>query len=65
MIMGNMQKIQVIIGTFLLLFITSFLLDLELIKSNFVRVALVYLLILLEVFLGFMVLKKLNAADDE
>ena len=49
-----------IIITFLLLFATSFLLDIQLISNNYIRVFLVYLLLIIELLLGVFIFKQLS-----
>ncbi|TVZ55608.1 hypothetical protein OD91_0863 [Lutibacter sp. Hel_I_33_5] len=54
----NLKLILVIFSTFLIAFITSLLLELELFK-NLVRYILVVLLIIFELYLGFIVYQSL------
>lgn len=53
----NIQIIITILGTFALLFATSFLLDLQIVASSIIRQILVILLLLIEASIGFLVLK--------
>ena len=50
--MKSLKLIAIILLTFAALFATSFILDLPIIKQNNIRQILVYLLILVELFVG-------------
>lgn len=52
-----MKIILAIITTLLLMFATSFLLDIQIIKANWVRQAIVYVFILTQLVVGFKVVR--------
>ncbi len=60
--MDNLKLITLIIGIFLLAFATSLLLELELFL-NPVRYILVILLILLELYFGYIIYKYINSEE--
>ena len=53
-----MKKLLIIILTFVIAFATTLLFDLQFINTNFVRKGLVTLLIIIEIIIGFLVLKN-------
>lgn len=53
-----MKKLLIIILTFVIAFVTTLLFDLQFINTNFVRKGLVTLLIIIEIIIGFLVLKN-------
>tara|TARA_R110001606_G_scaffold42623_1_gene113692 strand:+ start:6855 stop:7040 length:186 start_codon:yes stop_codon:yes gene_type:complete len=61
--MDNLKLIALIIGIFLLAFATSLLLELDLFL-NPVRYILVILLILLELYFGYIVYNYINSGDS-
>lgn len=54
----NTQIIGSILITFTLMFITSFGLDLEIVKTSIVRSILIYFLIIIEAITGFLIFKQ-------
>lgn len=54
-----LQLITVIILTFIILFATSFLLDLEIISSSFIRKLLIYILLIIEAAIGILIYMQL------
>jgi len=56
---NNIQIITTIAVTYLLLFVTSFLLDLQIISISIVRRILVIMLLITEFTIGFLILKYL------
>lgn len=60
-----MKSIIVVACTFLIAFLTSLLLDVDLVSRNWVRYSLVVLLVVCELAAGFMVLKGLFISKKE
>jgi len=60
----SVKLIAVVIISFIILFATSFLLDLQIIKINLVRQILVYLLIIVEFVLGFNIGKQIAVKQN-
>ena len=56
--MKEIKIIAAIIITFVIAFATSALLEISFIKNNWIRYALVILIIILELFIGFMYVKS-------
>jgi len=56
--MNNKTIIIIIAGTFILLFATSFLLDIQIVSRSIARVFIVYLLMVVELLIGFLLLKE-------
>ena len=56
--MNNKTIIVIIAGTFILLFATSFLLDIQIVSRSIARVFIVYLLMVVELLIGFLLLKE-------
>jgi hypothetical protein len=53
----NLKLITVILATLLLMFATSLLLEIELIQKEWIRLMIVYLAIIIEMTIGFLILK--------
>jgi hypothetical protein len=56
--MNNKTIIIIIAGTFILLFATSFLLDIQIVSRSIARVFIIYLLMIVELLIGFLLLKE-------